>query len=107
MVVTLCDEQRGARAFHRVELFGSDEEGRSILEEELGLLIRPERRDTDWRFETASSDMAEIVEIVEQIRAVLDVDVEYTARLATPSGRAARPTPTCRSRRRRRSSRAW
>ena len=69
MVVTLCDEQRGARAFHRVELFGSDEEGRSILEEELGLLIRPERRDTDWRFETASADMAEIVETVDQIRA--------------------------------------
>ena len=86
MVVTLCDEQRGARAFHRVELFGSDEEGRTILEEELGLLIRPERRDTDWRFETASADMAEIVAIVERIRAVLDVDVEYTARLAARQG---------------------
>ncbi|MGZ4691342.1 MAG: UvrD-helicase domain-containing protein [Acidimicrobiia bacterium] len=84
LVVTLCDERRGARAFHRVELFGSDEEGRTILEGELGLLIRPERRDTDWRYENASADMAEIIETVEQIRAVLDVDVEYTARLAAP-----------------------
>jgi DNA helicase-2/ATP-dependent DNA helicase PcrA len=90
MVVTLCDERRGARAFHRVELFGRDEEGRSLLEEELGLLIRPDQRDTDWRFETASADMAEIVEQVEQIRSVLDVEVEYTARLAaTRSGGAS------------------
>ena len=92
MVVTLCDEQRGARAFHRVELFGSDEEGRTLLEEELGLLIRPERRDTDWRYEIASADMAEIVTIVEEISAVLDVDVEYTARLAARQGGSATNT---------------
>ena len=52
-----------------------------------GSSIRPERRDTDWRFETASADMAEIAETVEQIRAVLDVDVEYTARLAATARR--------------------
>ncbi len=92
MVVTLCDEQRGARAFHRVELFGSDEEGRSALENELGLFIRPERRDTDWRFENASSDMAEIVATVEQIEAVIDVDVQYTARLANRRGAGATNT---------------
>ena len=92
MVVTLCDEQRGARAFHRVELFGSDEEGRGILEEKLGLLIRPERRDTDWRFETASADMAEIAETVEQIRSVLDVRRQYTARLAASRGGGATST---------------
>jgi superfamily I DNA/RNA helicase len=92
MVVTLCDEQRGARAFHRVELFGSDEEDRSVLEEELGLLIRPERRDTDWRYETASSDMGEIVAIVGEISAVLDVEVEYTARLAARQGGSATNT---------------
>ena len=92
MVVTLCDEQRGARAFHRVELFGSDEEARGTLEEKLGLFIRPERRDTDWRFETASADMAEIAETVEQIRSVLPVDVEYTARLAASRGGGATNT---------------
>ncbi len=92
MVVTLCDEQRGARAFHRVELFGSDEEGRSALENELGLFIRPERRDTNWRFENASSDMAEIVATVEQIQAVIDVDVQYTARLANRRGAGATNT---------------
>ncbi len=92
MVVTLCDEQRGSRAFHRVELFGRDEEGRTILEEELGLLIRPEKRDTDWRYEIASADMAEIVAIVERIRAVLEVDVEYTARLAARQGGPAMNT---------------
>ncbi len=86
MVITLCDERRGKRAFHRVEVFGSEEEGRTILEEDLGLLVRPERRDTNWRYEDASADMAAIVETAEQIRAVLDVDVEYTARLAKTTG---------------------
>ncbi len=79
--VVLCGDRRGPRAFHRISLFGSDDEGRRVLES-LGLSVRPARRGSaGWRFETGSVDMAKIAEIVAMIQSSLDVSVRCVARL--------------------------
>ncbi len=80
--VVLCGDRRGAKAFHRISLFGSDDEGREVLES-LGLSVRPARRGSaGWRFETGNVDMAKIAEIVTRIQSSLDVSVRCVARLA-------------------------
>jgi DNA helicase-2/ATP-dependent DNA helicase PcrA len=81
LVVSLCGDRRGRRAFHRIALFGSDDEGRRILEG-LGLSVRPARKGSPgWRYETGSVDMGKIVETVALIQSSMDVSVRYTARL--------------------------
>jgi DNA helicase-2/ATP-dependent DNA helicase PcrA len=81
VTIVLCGDRRGKTPLHRISLFGYDEEGRRALES-IGLSVRPARRDSSgWRFETASSDMARISEVVEQIRSVLEVSVRCVARL--------------------------
>ena len=84
--VALCGDPRGAGPLHRITLFGYDDEGRQAIEG-LGLSVRPARRGSlGWRFETSHADFGRIVEIVERIRAALDVSVRYTARLASGEG---------------------
>jgi superfamily I DNA/RNA helicase len=86
LTVTLCGDRRGRSPLHRVSLFGYDDEGRQILEG-IGLPLRPAYvGSAGWRFETASTDFRTIQELVERIRAVLDVSVRYTARLAANGG---------------------
>jgi DNA helicase II / ATP-dependent DNA helicase PcrA len=86
LTVTLCGDRRASRTLHRITLFGYDEEGRQALEA-IGLSLRPAYKGSSgWRFETASSDFASIVETVERIRAVLDVSVRFTARMASSEG---------------------
>src|SRR4029079_2482379 len=49
--VGLCGDRRGGRPFHRISLFGYDDEGRRALEL-LGLSVRPARLGSrGWRFE--------------------------------------------------------
>ena len=80
--VVLCGDRRGGTPFHRISLFGYDDEGRQALQE-LGLSVRPARSGSrGWRFEAGSADMATIAETVEQITGSLDVRVRYSARLA-------------------------
>ena len=87
--VTLCGDRRGARPFHRLSLFGYDEEGKRALAE-IGLSVRPARKGSaGWRFETGRSDMGEIAGMVERIRGVLDVSVRCMARLAANDGDVA------------------
>jgi DNA helicase II / ATP-dependent DNA helicase PcrA len=80
--VILCGDRRGGSPFHRISLFGYDDEGRRALEE-IGLSVRPARRGSrGWRYETGSADMGVIAETVERISGALDVRVRYSARLA-------------------------
>ncbi len=69
-----------------------------MLENDLGLVVRPERRDVDWRYELVSADMAEIVDTVTEIGRRLDVDTpEYAGtahRDRTPIWHSPRPS-TC------------
>src|SRR5262249_15017691 len=68
--------------FHRISLFGYDDEGRRALEE-IGLSLRPARRGSrGWRFETGSTDMATIARTVERIAGAFEVRVRFSARLA-------------------------
>jgi DNA helicase-2/ATP-dependent DNA helicase PcrA len=79
--VVLCGDRRGGNPFHRISLFGYDDEGRRALED-LGLSVRPARRGSrGWRFETGSADMGAIAATVERIAGALDVRVRYSARL--------------------------
>src|SRR5205809_5075192 len=67
---------------HRITLFGYDDEGREALER-LGLSVRPSRKGSaGWRYETATADFGQVVDVVERIQSVLDVAVRFTARLA-------------------------
>src|SRR5207248_2725687 len=80
----------GANPFHRIALFGYDEEGRRTLER-LGLSVRPAYKGSDgWRYETGSGDMARVVSTAELLRRELDVSVRYTARLASNAGLAGK-----------------
>jgi len=67
---------------HRIALFGYDDEGKAALRE-LGLNVRPARRDSDgWRFETVSKDIGTIQRVANQIATALgDVSIRPTARL--------------------------
>ncbi len=76
---------------HRIALFGSDDEGRRVLED-LGLSVRPARKGSDgWRFETANADLEVIAATVQRIQGALDVSVRYVARLAA-NGDDGNPT---------------
>jgi superfamily I DNA/RNA helicase len=84
--VCLCGDARGRNPLHRVSLFGYDDEGRRALEA-AGLSLRPAYKgSTGWRFETAHSDYATLIETVERIEDVLDVSVRFTARLGGRNG---------------------
>ncbi|HEU5302360.1 MAG TPA: UvrD-helicase domain-containing protein [Acidimicrobiia bacterium] len=79
--VVLCGDRRGRAPLHRISLFGYDGEGREALES-IGLSVRPARRGSrGWRFETASTDMGWISEVVQRVQGVLDVTVQCKARL--------------------------
>ncbi len=79
--VVLCGDRRGSSPFHRIALFGYDDEGRQALER-IGLSVRPARRGSrGWRFETGSADMGVITSTVERIAGALDVRVRYSARV--------------------------
>ena len=65
--VVLCGDRRGGSPFHRISLFGYDDEGRQALEQ-IGLSVRPARKGSSgWRFETGSADMGVIAGTVERI----------------------------------------
>jgi len=82
LTIELCGARRGRSPLHRISLFGYDAEGRAALES-IGLSVCPARRGSrGWRFETASTDMSWISEIVERIQGVLEVTVQCKARLA-------------------------
>jgi DNA helicase-2/ATP-dependent DNA helicase PcrA len=88
VTVSLCGDPRGARTLHRVALFGYDDDGRHALER-AGLSVRPARRGSHgWRFETAHTDFARLVETVEDIEAALPVSVRFMARLGGAKGHA-------------------
>jgi DNA helicase-2/ATP-dependent DNA helicase PcrA len=83
--VTLCGDPRGATTRHRIALFGYDDEGKARLEQ-LGFSVRPARKGSaGWRFETASTDMGRIGEIVGVLERELDVLPRFNARVATCS----------------------
>jgi ATP-dependent DNA helicase UvrD/PcrA len=84
--VCLCGDPRAGKPFHRIALFGYDDEGREILEQ-LGLSVRPAYKGSNgWRYETCHTDMARIAEIAEMLKEALGVSVRYTARLARNNG---------------------
>ena len=85
LTVTLCGDPRSRRTFHRLALFGYDEEGRRALER-TGLSVRPAYKGSEgWRVETAHWDFARLIETVERIEEAVDVSVRFTARLASRS----------------------
>src|SRR5262249_8172984 len=72
---------RGRTPMHRISLFGSDDEGRRILEE-MGLSVRASRAGSStWRFETCNRDAGVVLDLVDQISQRLDVTVRCVARL--------------------------
>jgi DNA helicase-2/ATP-dependent DNA helicase PcrA len=86
LTVCLCRDQRGAGPLHHISLFGYDEEGAAALRR-AGFSLRPAYRGSSgWRFESAHADFAALMERVQQIEAVLDVSVRFTARLAERNG---------------------
>lgn len=86
LTVVLCDDSQDASAMHRIALFGSDDEGRRVLED-LDLSVRPARNGSEgWRFETANADLEVIAATVQRIQGALDVSVRYVARLAANGG---------------------
>jgi DNA helicase-2/ATP-dependent DNA helicase PcrA len=79
--VVLCGDRRGRSPMHRISLFGSDDEGRRLLESE-GFSIRPARKGAaGWRLETASMDMGVIQATARRLASKLDVSVRCMARL--------------------------
>jgi DNA helicase-2/ATP-dependent DNA helicase PcrA len=84
--VSLCADRRGPNPFHRISLFGYDEEGRQVLDR-LGFSVRPAYKGSSgWRYETGSTDMAGLMQTAELLRDELGVSVRYTARLAANNG---------------------
>jgi DNA helicase-2/ATP-dependent DNA helicase PcrA len=86
LTVGLCSYRRGRSTQHRVELTGSDAEGRRALEQAGFSLWPAKAMRTGWRFEMRSSEFGRIVEVVDRIQATLPVSVRYTARLANGNG---------------------
>jgi ATP-dependent DNA helicase UvrD/PcrA len=88
LAVALCGDPRGGGPQHRISLFGSDSEGREALEA-IGLAVRPARRGSSgWRHESSFADFGRLVERVEDIEAVMDVSVRFSARLGARAERA-------------------
>jgi hypothetical protein len=81
VTITLCGDRRGATPMHLVAVGGRDEEGARALAG-LGLSVRPAKAGSrSWRYETAVKDYRAALELVDRIRAVLDVTVRPVARL--------------------------
>jgi DNA helicase-2/ATP-dependent DNA helicase PcrA len=81
LTVALCGDRRGKNPFHRISLFGYDDEGKAALEG-IGLSVRPARRGSrGWRLETGSTEMAAISRMILDITSVLEVSVRCVARL--------------------------
>jgi superfamily I DNA/RNA helicase len=88
LAVALCGDRRGGGPQHRIALFGSDPEGRKALEG-IGLSVRPARRGSSgWRHESSFADFGRLVERIEDIEAVMDVSVRFSARLGSRAERA-------------------
>ena len=86
LTVALCGDARSGRPFHRLSLFGYDDEGRRALQR-AGLSTRPAYRGpAGWRVETAHADFGRLVETVERVEEALDVSVRFTARLTAQDG---------------------
>jgi DNA helicase-2/ATP-dependent DNA helicase PcrA len=92
LTVEMFAGSRGRTPMHRISLFGYDDDGRRALES-IGLSVRPERRGSPgWRFETCNADMRVIAETVARIRAVLEVQVRCSARIAANDPESAAVT---------------
>ena len=86
--VVLCGDRRGRTPLHRISLFGYDGDGRRALES-IGLSVRPARKGSHgWRYETCSKDMATLAATIDAIQGVLEVQVRFTARIASNRGTA-------------------
>ncbi len=92
MVLTLCGDRRGASPMHRIAMFGYDDEGRDTLRR-IGLSVRPARAGSSgWRYETCAADMGRLLSTIEEVRSVLDVQVQLNARIVSnPAGRGSLP----------------
>ncbi|MDQ4106469.1 MAG: UvrD-helicase domain-containing protein, partial [Actinomycetota bacterium] len=81
VVVTLCGDRRGRTPMHRISMVGRDDEGRVALEG-LGLSVRSAKAgSSSWRYESCFKDYGAAMEVVEEIRSVLDVSLQRVARL--------------------------
>jgi DNA helicase-2/ATP-dependent DNA helicase PcrA len=80
VTITMCGDRRGRTPMHRISLFGTDDEGRAVLER-LGF-VRPARAGAaNWRYESCFKDAAELFDVVDRISAELDVTVRCVGRL--------------------------
>ena len=71
---------------HRIALVGNDPQTREALQS-LGLSVRSAKTDSaSWRHETASANMATLLNVADRISHALDVDVLYNARLGINDG---------------------
>ncbi|MBA3433625.1 MAG: UvrD-helicase domain-containing protein [Actinobacteria bacterium] len=85
LTVSLCADARRGKPQHRISLFGYDDEGRRVLER-LGVSLRPAYRGSSgWRYESSFADFKKLGERIEDIEAVMDISVRFTARLASQS----------------------
>ncbi len=90
LVVTLCGDQRGVTPMHRISMVGNNPQARSSLES-FGLSARTVRADGEresWRYETAATSMASLLETADLIRDAIHVDVIFNARLGKNSADA-------------------
>ena len=88
LAVSLCGDRRGSAPQHRLALFGSDADGKAALEA-AGLSVRPARAGSvGWRHESSFADFGHLVERIEDIEAVIDVSVRFTARLGVRAERS-------------------
>jgi superfamily I DNA/RNA helicase len=92
LVVTLCGSHNGRRPVHRVAVAGRDAGGREALES-IGLPVRPSKAADGWRFESGYTSFARAMEVVESIKAVIDVNVRMVARLGSAESKGQQSLP--------------
>ncbi len=86
LVACLCGDRRGQTPMHRLSLYGDDDKGREALES-IGLSVRPARAGSPgWRYESCFADAGRMLDIADQIGAVLEVRLHSVARLGRSSG---------------------
>ncbi|MFI5272581.1 MAG: UvrD-helicase domain-containing protein [Ktedonobacterales bacterium] len=81
VIITLCADCRGPAPIHRLALAGNDLLARQALEE-LGLAVRSEKPaagTSNWRCQTVSKDMGQLLEIAGRITRAIRADIVFQA----------------------------
>ena len=81
LVITLCGDRQGSNPMHCISIVGTSEVDKAVLKEN-GFSVRAAKTGSKgWRFETARSDFAELMEIARRIRKALGARFVLQARI--------------------------